>query len=146
MAVLLNILPKEEVFKNGKDLLNEIGYDPLEGLCVNIDTRTPYNGVGYTLFDDGEIETYSYYINGIQDIQSVEFYFNGKLKAYCDFKNGLADGEVIEWNEEGLMTYWAECEANVKKRYRKWNDKGELIDEKKEPTPEDLDKVKEIKG
>lgn len=43
------------------------------------------------------------------------------------------------------MTYRAECEANVKKRYKKWNDKGELIAEKEEPTLEDLDKAKEIK-
>ncbi|KNY29371.1 hypothetical protein [Pseudobacteroides cellulosolvens] len=142
----MNILSKEEILRKGKNLLTELGYDPLVGLTVEMDTEAPYNGIGYTLFDNNEIETYSFYVNGIQDIQNVEFYFDGKLKAYCDFKNGLVDGELIEWNEEGIKTYWAEFEANVKKKFKKWNDQGELIDEKKEPTKEDLDKIMKIKG
>ncbi|NFI93843.1 hypothetical protein FC961_05470 [Clostridium botulinum] len=60
-------------------------------------------------------------------------------------KKGLVDGEIIEWNEEGIMTYWAECEVSVLKAFKEWNDQGQLEDEKKEPTIEELEKIKKIK-
>lgn len=47
--------------------------------------------------------------------------FNGI--GYALFSNG----EIIKWNEDGIMTYWAEFEADVKKRFKEWNNKGELI-------------------
>lgn len=102
----------------------------MTGLYVEMDTEVPYSGLAYTIFSNGEIESYSYYINGVEDIQSVEFYCNGKLRTYCDMKNGVGDGEIIEWNEKGTMTYWAEFEADVKKRFKQWDDQGKLIKEK----------------
>lgn len=53
---LLNILSKKEILSKGKELSTEIGYDPLTGLNVEMDTEIPYNGIGYTLFDNGEVE------------------------------------------------------------------------------------------
>ena len=95
-----------------------------------MDTEKPYNGIGYTLFSNGEIESYTYYANGIEDIHTVEFYSNGKPMTYCDIKNGVGDGEIIKWNEKGIMIYWAEFEADVQKRFKEWNDNGELVGEK----------------
>ncbi|MBW6411872.1 hypothetical protein [Clostridium weizhouense] len=141
----MNILSKEEILSKGKEFSTDIGFDPYTGLYVEMDTERPFNGIGYTLFGNGEIESYTYYVNGIEDIYTVEFYFNGKPMTYCDIKNDMGNGEIIKWNENGIMTYWAEFEADVKKRYKEWNNQGELIYEKKEPTIEDLEKIKKIK-
>ena len=141
----MNILSKEEILNKGKNCITEIGYDPLTGLYVEMDTNVPYNGIGYTVFDNGEIKSYSFYVDGIEDIQTVEFYYNGKPKTYYDMKNGLIDGKIIKWNEEGIMTYCAECEASVIKTFKEWNEQGELINEKKEPTTDDLRKIERIK-
>ncbi|NFI03443.1 hypothetical protein FC959_03330 [Clostridium botulinum] len=141
----MNILSKKEILSKGKELSTEVGYNPLTGLNVEMDTEIPYNGIGYTLFDNWEVESYSFYVDGIEDIQTIEFYFNGKLKKYYDMKKGLVDGEIIEWNEEGIMTYWAECEVSVLKAFKEWNDQGQLEDEKKEPKIEELEKIKKIK-
>lgn len=142
----MNILPKEEILSKGKILFDDVGYDPLTGIYVEMDTDIPYNGIAYTLYDNGEIESYSYYVNGIEDIQTVEFYFDRQLKKYYEMKNGLIDGKIIKWNEKGIMTYCAECEASVIKTFKEWNDQGELINEKKEPTIEDLKKIEKIKA
>lgn len=142
----MNILSKSEILTKGKEFSVDIGFDPYTGLYIEMDTEKPYNGIGYTLFSNGEIESYTYYANGIEDIHTVEFYSNGKPMTYCDIKNSVGDGEIIKWNEKGIMIYWAEFEADVQKRFKEWNDNGELVGEKKQPTLEDLEKIREIKS
>ena len=58
------ILNKKEILSKGKNLLEQIGYDPIECISTDIETGEAYNGLAYTLFDDGNIESYSYYVDG----------------------------------------------------------------------------------
>lgn len=124
------ILNEEEILSRGKNLLEQIGYDPIECISTDIETGEVYNGLAYTLFDDGNIESYSYYVDGEEDIQSVEFYYNGKLKNYCEFKDGLIEGEMIQWAENGQMIYYGKYENDEIKSLKKWDENGELLEEK----------------
>ena len=141
----MDILSKNEILTEGKEFSVDIGFDLYTGLYIEMETERPYNGIGYTLFSNGEIQSYTYYVNGIEDIHTVEFYSDGKPMTYCDIKNGVGNGKIIKWNEDGIMIYWAEFEVDVQKRFKAWNDNGELVDEKKQPTIEYLEKIKKIK-
>ena len=124
------ILNEEEILSRGKNLLEQIGYDPIECISTDIETGEVYNGLAYTLFDDGNIESYSYYVDSEEDIQSVEFYYNGKLKNYCEFKDGLIEGEMIQCAENGQMIYYGKYENDEIKSLKKWDENGELLEEK----------------
>ena len=135
------ILTKEIILREGKDADVDIGYDPLEYEYTDINTDLPYTGLVYSLYDEDNIESYCYYNKGVEDKIHVEFYFDNKVKLYYEIKYNLMDGEYVEYNEGGKMIYQAEMELGIEKRYKKWDEKGNLIEEKKEPSEEDLQKI-----
>ena len=139
------ILTKEVILREGKDADIYIGFDPLTYEYTDINTDLPYTGLVYSLYDEDNIESYCYYNKGVEDKIHVEFYFDNKVKLYYEIKYNLMDGEYVEYNEDGKMIYQAEMELGVEKRYKKWDEEGNLIEEKKEPTKEDLEKIAEIK-
>ena len=72
----MDILSKNEILIKGKEFSVDIGFDPYTGIYIDMATETPYNGIGYTLFSNGEIESYTYfdYVERIFSNQIVNVY------------------------------------------------------------------------
>lgn len=61
----------------------------------------PLNGVGYTLFDNGDTSEISTYTNGRIDGYRKVFNQDGRLNQYVEFSDGQMDGSCISYYPDG---------------------------------------------
>lgn len=113
-------------------MLNKIPESELEYeddiRCFN---GEPFTGVGYDLFDNGELKSEYEYRNGLEHNICKEWYANGQLKEQIECKRGMKYGESISFFENGLKKIESHYEWGVELDYKEWSQVGELLIERK---------------
>lgn len=141
----IKILDSEYVFENG------VNYDDLELEIFTDRLLDPITGKGYTgLVYEGYYKAflidYAFYINGLMNGYSVDFYENGNVEKMFTMKNGSANGVYRIWNEENVLIEEGEYMVGVHIKYRKYDVKGKLIEEKKGPSERQIELIDAIKN
>ena len=97
-----------------------------------------FTGLAYDIYENGNIESYFYVDNGVKQGMSVEFYPNGNLKRVGNMSKSAAEGYQVEFFENGEVKYESECIAGREMIFKKYNEQGDIIEQKIEPSESDL--------
>lgn len=134
----LNILVYSEVVNLGTEFIGEVCYSGEYGEQVYNKPMekggTVISGLLYERYPNDTLAYYSFYENGIPHGVTVEFYRNGQLKEYKYMEKGTIDGKNILWFESGVVKLIAENKYGFRLHYLEWDESGNLIREKQEPT------------
>ena len=81
---------------------------------------------------------YCYYKNGFSDGDFIEFYNDGKVKSMQYMQRGRTFGIEKNWYNNGILKSESRYEYGVCLTLKEWDEKGNLIKEKLEPTEDDI--------
>ena len=137
-----NILRIEEVIENGVSFDANLGFGgPYDQGIVEYSESGEeilFTGLAYDLYDNGNLESYFYVYNGVKQGLFVSFFKNGKIKRIGNMDKSASHGLQIEYFENGTMKSESKRIAGLAMTYREYDEDGNIIDEKKKPTVEDL--------
>lgn len=138
--MLSNVLKKEYVMENGVDFDEELWFAPPYGDYVidSEDSGKPFTGLAYELYDNDNLAYYSYYQDGVKEGQSVRFYKNARIKSISNMNKGTSHGNQLSYYENGQIEFKGERFAGLAIQYKKWDEDGNLIEEKTGPDEGDL--------
>jgi len=89
------------------DEIKEVKFHELQdkgGLAYVGDETEPFTGIAYMYFPDGKtVYTKSYFKDGKQNGEYVEYYQNGQISYKYNFKAGKQHGEFVWYNEDGTL-------------------------------------------
>ncbi|GKX32071.1 hypothetical protein SH1V18_45510 [Vallitalea longa] len=134
-----NILTKENVMKNGvnfEKLYNEYCSDRILDKAEDKGGKL-FTGLVYELNNNGQLAYYCFYKDGLENGQYVEFYENGNVQSVQHMKHGTIVGKEKIWFKNGMIKSVGEYEYGVCLNLKEWNEKGVLINQKLEPTEKD---------
>lgn len=132
------ILNKEFVIENGLECeklycdCNKYGDREFE--INKEDKELMFSGISYTLYENGNLDFYCNYKDGFKEGEYVEFYKDGQLMKRQIMKHGKTNGKREEWYPSGLIKRISEYRYGICLSYTEWDENGNIIDEKKEPT------------
>lgn len=133
----INILSEDEIFKNGIEFIEDVCFSGEYGQQVFNkpmgEGGEPVTGIVYEKYDNGNINYYCYYENGIKNGEYVEFYDSKKIKKFRIMRKGQICGESIEWFEIGSVKAKEYCKYGIVISSEKWDEKGVLVYKKVEP-------------
>lgn len=101
------------------------------------------SGLVYEISESGHLMYYGYYKNGFEEGESVYFYENGNVESRSTMLHGRMHGEEYCYYENGKIKSIRHGEFGVILNAKEWDEDGNLIFEKKEPTPDDLKNLNE---
>jgi antitoxin component YwqK of YwqJK toxin-antitoxin module len=127
---------QEEVLKTGYNFDGErVVYDGEYGqqVCEMCDIRAvPITGLVYELYDNGNIQYYNMYIEGIKNGDDVSFYESGNIKSFGSMYKSTRHGKTICWYENGQI----KSEANYKYGFivdqKEWDENGNLVEDRQD--------------
>ncbi|GMQ59692.1 hypothetical protein AN1V17_40920 [Vallitalea sediminicola] len=132
-----SILSQDEVLKKGIEFTGDVCYSGEYGQQVyNLPIEEggkPITGYVYEKYNNGNINYYCYYENGIKDGECIDFYETGKLKRHCMMEKGQILGKNYIWYENGNIKTKEFCKYGIVMSYKKFDEDGNIIDSKKEP-------------
>ncbi|WP_424236794.1 toxin-antitoxin system YwqK family antitoxin [Bhargavaea ginsengi] len=137
------LLTKEELIEKGFDYEDLEMEPPSDQLFVRTgeegDDLVPVNGLVYELSEqDGSVLNYGEYADGLPHGISVDFHPNGQVKQIHTHFHGPIHGEQHQWDKEGRLVFWGEYEYGHELKYKRWDESGELFEEKTEPDDSQL--------
>jgi antitoxin component YwqK of YwqJK toxin-antitoxin module len=88
-----------------------------------------YDGVYKEYSEKGILILEGEYKKGREDGLIKAYFENGKLKSITPYKKGITDGEFKEYYESGQLLMEATYENDKPIFYKKYNEKGDLINE-----------------
>ena len=134
----INIMTMDEVINQGIEFTDEICYSGQYGEQVfdkaMEDGGVPITGLLYEKNRGNSLAYYSFYENGIPHGVTVEFYESGKVREYKNMDKGTISGRCVTWFENGKIKSLAYYKYGFKIFSEEWNEEGNLIKVKKEPT------------
>ncbi|MFP9131275.1 toxin-antitoxin system YwqK family antitoxin [Niallia sp. BSM11] len=140
--MLNDILTKEFIIQNGTEFEEYLEYGGPYGLGIVEYTEDGqeilFTGLAYDIYENGNIESYFYVDNGVKQGMSVEFYPNGNLKRVGNMNKNAAEGYQVEYSENGEVKYESECIAGREMIFKKYDEQGNIIEQKIEPSESDL--------
>jgi antitoxin component YwqK of YwqJK toxin-antitoxin module len=123
----------EQVIQQGVPF-NELVEEYMGDVLLQPDGDAPFTGLAYELSVNGEkLLYYGEYTDGIPHGISVFYHPNGNLKSKDAIFHGTGHGWSRSWDEEGNLIFLGEYMHGISVRFREWDGKGRLTDEKKEP-------------
>jgi antitoxin component YwqK of YwqJK toxin-antitoxin module len=136
------ILSKEYLLEHGTDFeyLADGGKYGLE--IVEFDKNNNeivFTGLAYALFDNGNVEMYMFVKDGIKQGTIVRFYPNGNVESVSNMVDNVPEGKRIEYYESGAIKTIEERIGGFLMTFVTYDENGNIIEEKKEPT--DFDKM-----
>jgi len=103
--------------------------------CKTTDNdESVYTGIIYEKYENGNLQYYSFYKNGLPDGVTVSYYENGNIKEYSNMYRGGQHGICKAWYEDGSIKSCSQSKYSFDLYYVEWDKKGEIIKEVKEPT------------
>lgn len=142
------VLSKEYIIQNGIEFEKNLEYGgPYElGIVeyTNDGKEKLFTGLAYDIYEDGNIESYFYVVNGVKQGQYAEFYPNSKIKMLGNMDKSSAEGYQVEFFENGAKKYECECIAGREITYKKYDSQGNIIEQKTELSESDLLYVKKL--
>lgn len=88
---------------------------------------TPFTGVGYETYENGNLKSETTYLNGFQNGISKEFYPDGNLKSEHILRNCEPFSHSTYWHSNRVMKSNAQYEWGIEIEYKEWTDRGELV-------------------
>ncbi len=142
------MVTKEELIEKGYDYEDLEMEPPSDQLFVRTgedgDDLVPVNGLVYELSErDGSVLNYGEYADGLPHGISVDFHPNGQVKQTHTHFHGPIHGEQHQRDKEGRLVFWRVYEYGHELKYKRWDESGELIEEKTEPDESQLTMIKQ---
>ncbi|MEO2211603.1 hypothetical protein ABGV40_12235 [Paenibacillus amylolyticus] len=132
----VNILRMEDVLLTGIEFNDDVCFSGNSGQEVFDkpieDGGKPISGLLYERYDNGNLAYYSYYKNGLADGDYVNYYESGRISSFQKMSKGVITGEFISWFENGNHKSIANYKYGFAITYREWDIEGVLINEKLE--------------
>ncbi|GAS83207.1 toxin-antitoxin system YwqK family antitoxin [Paenibacillus amylolyticus] len=133
-----NLLSIEEVLLEGIEFEGEVCFSGKYGQEVFDkpieDGGHPISGLLYERYKNGNMAYYSYYKNGLSEGNYVEFYEDGKAVSFQQMIKGVVHGKSNCWYKDGNIKSVAEYKYGFKLIYKEWDANGLLLTEKTEPS------------
>ncbi len=140
--MLNDILQKDFILENGTEFEGCLEYGGPYELAIVRYTEDGkeelFTGLAYDIYENGNIESYFYVEQGVKQGKYVEFYPNGNIKKIGQLSRNAADGYQVEFFENGNKKYESECVAGREMTYIKYDENGNVLEEKAEPDESDL--------
>ncbi|MGM0727372.1 MULTISPECIES: toxin-antitoxin system YwqK family antitoxin [unclassified Bacillus (in: firmicutes)] len=140
--MLNDILQKDFILENGTEFEECLEYGGPYELAIVRYTEDGkeelFTGLAYDIYENGNIESYFYVEQGVKQGKYVEFYPNGNVKKIGHLSKNAADGYQVEFFENGNKKYESECVAGREMNYIKYDENGNVLEEKAEPNESDL--------
>lgn len=137
-----NILTKEYVLNNGIDFDDDILEQEYLSDRILYNSKEsgikPFTGLIYEIYPNGNLAYYCYYKNGFSDGDFIEFYNDGKIKSTQHMQRGRILGVEKIWYGNGMLKSESRYEYGVCLTFKEWDENGKLINEKSEPTEDDI--------
>lgn len=134
------LLSKEYVMLHGVDydlLVHEYSSDRILDREEE-DGGQLFTGLAYELDSSGKLVYYGYYKDGFEEGENIYLYPNGSIESFSIMKRGRVFGEIREYFENGNIKSIIHSEYGIVLTKKEWDESGNLIYEKKEPTNQDL--------
>ena len=145
-----DILTKEYIIQNGIEFEEHLGYGgPYDqGIVEYTDNGKEklYTGLAYDIYENGNIESYFYVENGVKQGKYVEFYPNGNVKRIGNMNKNSAEGYQVEFFENEVKKYESECIAGREMTFKKYDEQGNILEQKNAPSESDLLYAKRFSG
>ncbi|ANY70477.1 hypothetical protein BBD42_01075 [Paenibacillus sp. BIHB 4019] len=133
----MEILSLGYVIQNGIEFAEDVCFSGTHGQLVfdkpEEEGGKPLSGLLYEKRENGKLAYYAYYKNGISDGDYINFYESGEVASFQKMSNGVISGKSITWFENGNIRTVAEHKYGFCIMYKEWNENKELIKEKIEP-------------
>lgn len=147
--MLNDILTKEYIIHNGVEFEEFLEYGgPYDlGIVEYTDDGEEklFTGLAYDLYENGNIESYFLVEEGVKQGANVSFYPNGNIKRIGKMEKGAAEGYQVEYYDNRIKKYESECIAGREITFINFDENGNIIEQKKEPTESDLLYAKRFK-
>jgi len=132
---------------NSPKILDELlGYDG----DIRLLNGEPFSGVGYSEYDNNQLEKENTYVNGLPEGLQRTWYRNGQLKTESLAIRGLGSNKVTTWYECGQIKSIILYDAGIKIHCKDWDKNGNLLkDEAIKISPAlktYIDRIKKIKN
>lgn len=136
-----NLLDKKYILSHGVDYDElEVDYDRFgdKEFIICEGKEKFFSGITYSLYPNGNLEFYAFFSEGFKDGDFVEFYENSKIKCIQTMQRGRTYGLRKIFYEDGKMKSEGRYEYGVCLTLKEWDENGNLVKEKSEPTEDDL--------
>lgn len=135
----LKILTKDEVLARGLEFDGEIiqySGEYGEQVCdTSLENKElPITGILYEMHSNGNLNYYSYYVNGFPDGETVYFYEDGSLKSYESLLNSVSHGKTVCWYENGSVKSKSTSKYGITTSLLEWDENGNLVKEEYSPS------------
>lgn len=112
-----------DIINEGLDL-NDDGIEfEGDGIVYNDEL---YTGIGYTLYNNGNLRTLAYYKDGFAFGICRSWYDDGQLSKEIELIHGQANGKETKWYHNGRIKSIAIYEFGIEVEYKKWDEEGVL--------------------
>ncbi|CEK36550.1 Uncharacterised protein [[Clostridium] sordellii] len=135
------LLDRDFILSNGIDYDElEVDYDRFGDkefiLCEGKEKF--FSGITYSLFPNGNIEFYAFFREGFKEGEFVQFYEDNKIKCIQNMRRGRTYGIRRMFYKDGTKKLEARYEYGVCLTLKEWDEEGNLIKNKSEPTEDDI--------
>lgn len=112
----------ESYWENGFNHYQRLFYTDEKG------EKAPFTGLLYELYPNGLVSGYSFYKEGYEEGQNVDFYDNGAVSKYSEFHRATAKTLIIKWFRNGTINEVMELTDNGRhKKFIEYNENGDVI-------------------
>lgn len=108
----------------------ENGFNHYERLFYTDDNneKTPFSGLCYELYPNGNVHGYSYYNDGYKEGEDVDFYDNGAISKYTNYNKADSTALIINWFRNGTISKIMELSNHGRhKKYIEYDENGKVI-------------------
>ena len=135
------LLDRDFILSNGIDYDElEVDYDRFgdKEFIVCEGKEKFFSGITYSLFPNGNIEFYAFFREGFKEGEFVQFYEDNKIKCIQNMRRGRTYGIRRMFYKDGTKKLEARYEYGVCLTLKEWDEEGNLIKNKSEPTEDDI--------
>nr|WP_064473438.1 hypothetical protein [Bacillus wiedmannii] len=138
------ILNEEYVMNNGKKFGEDFGYggDEYDSFIVEYDQDNNehiFTGIIYDCYENGNLANYYMVKDGIKNGEMVNFYPNGQIKEIKHIENNTLEGIQKEFYENGVIRLMEHRALGRLVSFKKYDEQGKIVEEMKETNNEIYD-------
>lgn len=137
----MHILSEQYVVEHGTDFEEKLWFTSYSDEVLDNpedEGGSPFNGLAYELYENGDLAYYSYYKDGFLEGDFVRFHHNGNVKSLDYMIKGQTRGLRVMWYDSGEKKYDGEYNFGICLRYTEWDMQGNVTRQKAFPTEGEL--------
>ncbi|MEK4536284.1 hypothetical protein NST21_13245 [Peribacillus sp. FSL K6-1552] len=140
----MHILSEQYVVEHGTDFEEKLWFTSYSDEVLDNpedEGGSPFNGLAYELYENGDLAYYSYYKDGFLEGDFVRFHHNGNVKSLDYMIKGQTRGLRVMWYDSGEKKYDGEYNFGICLRYTEWDMQGNVTRQKAFPTEGELKRL-----